>query len=120
MGTPNRKEAFFLFYNPSVSSADSSLYTREPNGEASETRRVFSFPADGKKTGGSLVLRFLFPSAVVIGVRSLFSFPLFSSSGFPRILRTESFLPPAARRREGGSIFFFSAFSGQIFPLHYI
>ena len=39
-GAPNRKEAFFLFYNPSVSSADSSLYTREPNGEASETRRV--------------------------------------------------------------------------------
>ena len=32
MGAPNRKEAFFLFYNPSVSSADSSLYTREPNG----------------------------------------------------------------------------------------
>ena len=32
MGASNRKEAFFLFYNPSVSSADSSLYTREPNG----------------------------------------------------------------------------------------
>ena len=42
MGAPNRKEAFFLFYNPSVSSADSSLYTREPNGRDGLGEGAFS------------------------------------------------------------------------------
>ena len=52
MGTPNRKEAFFLFYNPSVSSADSSLYTREPNGRDDLGEGAFRDGGSGPREGG--------------------------------------------------------------------
>ena len=53
MDAPNRKEAFFLFYNPSVSSADSSLYTREPNGRDDLGEGAFRDGGPGPR-GGSL------------------------------------------------------------------
>ena len=60
MGAPNRKDAFFLFYNPSVSSADSSLYTREPNGRDDLGEGAF-------RTGGPLAVGRVFIASLPEG-----------------------------------------------------
>ncbi len=105
MGAPNRKEAFFLFYNPSVSSADSSLYTREPNGRDDLGEGAF-------RTGGPLAVEGIHVASLLREVAkrsfdgrsfSLCCFScviLFFPDSFSRLRRQ---LPQEGAFRDGGS-----------------